>query len=899
MADVLVVDDIPVNRQLLVTLLGYKGHRVFEAGDGEQAISVLRSQQIDLIITDIVMPNLDGIAFIERLRANASTSSIPIILYTAHFASDAACAIARTCGVRYLITKPADPEQIYLVVEQALVEAAGLPVYVDSGRSPRVALSERRTAAGAEQSGAAPEQQTDPVMALKAMSMHLSALLEVGIRLASVHDLETLCSTFCDTAARLVNARYAAIGLLDDAGQERTHYFVSDPNQARRTAAARSRTSRIPDPQRVPADTVSVPPPALETILGSVLALQRPRRFSVKNPPPEKPALVSSESAITSFLAVPISTPSRIYGWLYAVNKIGTSEFVEEDERMALTLAARVAVSLENARLWCERETHIKNLQEEVKARAAAESEARRRAEETEQANIQLNTVLSSMEDGLFQVDLEGKVVYLNPAAEKILGWTFDDVRGGEIHCLIHAPLPRCPAGDCPFLAVMKTGVPCRTSEERFFRKDGSPIIVQVSAAPVIVHDSAIGAVVLFADITAEKEKERQSALLAEKADELQAASRLKNEFIANTSHELRTPLSAILGANELLLGTELSEEQLELASVVQQSAKTLLELVNDILDLSKAEAGKMSLESIEIRPAAVVAEAIDTFANSVRKKQLAITSNIDQSLPPAVFGDRGRLRQILINLVGNAVKFTHQGGVTIGVTLEEENEEDVLLKFTVSDTGIGIAESEQRFLFLPYTQVDGSTARRFGGTGLGLSLSKQLAELMGGTVGVSSKKDEGSTFWFTVRMLRTGPETPAVDDSAPVVPVTIGDGEILVVEDNPVLQSLALNQLARLGLKASAVSDGESALVRVGEKSYSLILMDCYLPGCDGFETTRSIRRMQASSHEHTPIIAITASAMKGDAEKCADAGMDDYLSKPYTLEQLKRKIYCWLARE
>jgi signal transduction histidine kinase len=392
------------------------------------------------------------------------------------------------------------------------------------------------------------------------------------------------------------------------------------------------------------------------------------------------------------------------------------------------------------------------------------------------------------------------------------------------------------------------------------------------------------------------EELEKLNADLKAARDQALEASSLKSAFIANISHELRTPLSGVLGMNELLMTTELNSVQRQYSQVVHDSARSLLSLVNDILDLSKIEAGKMNIEAIALNLDSATQEATNLLAAAAAGKGLDLKIEVDDSLPEQVFGDPIRLHQVLLNLLGNAVKFTHRGSVSLKVSQEASDDQFIRVRFAVTDTGIGVADGEKKYLFMPFSQVDQSTTRRYGGTGLGLTISKRLVELMGGEIGLQSEKGKGSTFWFVLPFRKQG-STVA---SRPIGLGTAFEGygaRVLVVEDNTTLQTLVAKQLEGLGLVADIVSTGEEALDILPKEPYSLILMDCHLPHMDGYEATRLIREREDGTGLHIPIVAMTAGAMKGDPEKCLAVGMDDYLAKPYTLEQLKEKMQRWLV--
>jgi CheY-like chemotaxis protein len=376
--------------------------------------------------------------------------------------------------------------------------------------------------------------------------------------------------------------------------------------------------------------------------------------------------------------------------------------------------------------------------------------------------------------------------------------------------------------------------------------------------------------------------------------DQAVEASSLKSAFIANMSHELRTPLSGVLGMNELLLNSALSDGQRKLAQTVQDSARSLLSIVNDILDLSKIEAGKMNLENIRVNISDIVHDGIQLLSAAARSKNLELQAEIDPALPDKLFGDPVRLHQVLLNLLGNAIKFTYQGAVTVRASLLQEDDTFLTAKFEVVDTGIGISNEDRRFLFLPFTQVDRSTTRIYGGTGLGLNISKRLVELMGGQIGVDTESGKGSTFWFTVPFKKKGTEAmPRPEGTQHGV---TADSEILIVEDHPALQDMVDMQLTHLGLPHRVVGTAEEALSLIQSHEFALVLMDCHLPKMDGYDATRAIRELEKDGTRHLPIVAMTAGAMKGDPEKCLAAGMDDYLAKPYTIEQLRDKLSRWI---
>jgi PAS domain S-box-containing protein len=511
--------------------------------------------------------------------------------------------------------------------------------------------------------------------------------------------------------------------------------------------------------------------------------------------------------------------------------------------------------------------------------------------EELERSEEQFRTLFEDAPVAYDEADTEGIVRRVNRAECDLLGKPRAELLGKPLWDAMSSASKAHSLE--AFRKKLESRQPLAPFEREYVRPDGQLLVLLVNQSVIRDHHGvATGIRSTSLDITQRKKTEEQLLRIKEEAE---AANRAKGEFLANMSHEIRTPMAGVLGMVDLVLSTPLTAEQKDHLAMARTSADSLLTLLNDILDLSKIEAGRLDLAAAPFSLRDSVLGAVGMFSVRAREKGLELKAEIAADAPVAVVGDALRMRQVLINLIGNAIKFTDRGSVTLRVAAENRSETAAVLRVEVADTGVGVPKHMRSVIFEPFRQADGSTTRRFEGTGLGLTISARLVDLMGGRIGMQSEVGTGSTFFFTVPVgIASAADIAAAPPAvvAPVSPSPTRPLRILLAEDNPVNQRLATVLLQREGHEVVVVGDGRKAVAAVQAGMFDIVLMDVQMPSMDGLEAAIAIRRSEKDSGRRIPIVAMTAHAMTGDRDRCLEAGMDDYLSKPIVPADLRATL-------
>ena len=493
-------------------------------------------------------------------------------------------------------------------------------------------------------------------------------------------------------------------------------------------------------------------------------------------------------------------------------------------------------------------------------------------------------TLVEASPVAIVVLDAEHKIISCNPAFQELFGYSLEEAIGKNLDNLVSGDTEKESATE--YTKRVLAGETIHGIGKRY-RKDGTAVDVEILGAPIIVDGKMIGVLGLYHDITKLIEAQRK----AEEAD------KAKSEFLANMSHEIRTPMNGVIGMIELALDTELTDEQRDFLLTARESAFALLDLINDILDFSKIEAGKLELETIDFELRNTVETVAYTLAQRAEAKGLEMATLVDHDVPDYLRGDPGRLRQILVNLIGNAIKFTETGDISVRASLVSEDEKTVTIRFSVKDTGIGIPKDRQDAIFERFKQADGSTTRRYGGTGLGLAISAQLVRMMGGTIEVESEVGKGSTFTFTAKFEKQ----TDVDKKPQIIPVELKNVRILGVDDNETNRKVIKIMVEGFGCRIDTVDNGHAAIEAIRQSykendPYQLVLLDMQMPDMDGEQTLQLIK--EDETIKDVKIIILTSMGQRGDAARLESKGCSGYLLKPVKQNQLFDAIIAVLGK-
>jgi hypothetical protein len=490
-----------------------------------------------------------------------------------------------------------------------------------------------------------------------------------------------------------------------------------------------------------------------------------------------------------------------------------------------------------------------------------------------------LRLITDNMIDAITQIDFKGSVLFTSPSIWHLLGYTPEELMGRNLFEFIHPE--DIPAAKKRFKYRLKEWENF-TSELRLKRKDETFIWVESSGNVIADEEGKLSIVYVSRDINMKRRAQQE---MIRSKEEAELANQAKSEFLANMSHEIRTPMNGIIGMTNLTLMSSLTDEQRENLTMVKNSGESLLRIINSILDFSKIESGKIAIEKSKFDIRMLLRRICSPFEIQAVNKDIKFKVTLDERIPEFIIGDPNKLGQILNNLIGNAVKFTSKGNVHVTADLDGQGEGMLELRFTVSDTGIGIAQRDRNKIFQSFAQVDGSITRRYGGTGLGLAITRQLVEMMGGEVNFVSKPNVGSKFFFTLPFEASVTKAKFnMEDELAKIPEPVRKLKILLVEDDKINQAFALNLLRKQGHKVIVAENGLEAINQLILDSFDIVFMDIQMPELDGVQATRIIRHKLLISD--MPIIALTAHALRGDKARFIDAGMDGYISKPIEVD-------------
>ena len=895
----LYVEDDEDSRKELSEFLSRSVGNLITATNGLEGVEAFNRHHPDIILTDILMPVMDGLAMAEKIRE--TDNSVPIIVLTAFEQNDYLMKSVNMGIDRYLI-KPVDIHKLQeallkfsrrLATEKqlknslqaseekyrALVECVSeIIVVIQDGKACMVNPAATRVTGYSEQ-----ELTSTPFPVF----LHPDDRDKVVERhWARLRGEEPLGRNY---EFRLITKDARAIWFVNCAtiinweGRPATLSILTDINEQRKLEEAlRDREAKF----RLLTENTS----------DNIWTMNLDGRLTFISQSISRIRGYSAEEAITQSLDEVIAPNSLATAYAKLGETVANVKLGIPVEKVLLELEL---LCKDGSSVWTE--IIINGMYDNdgafVQLVGVTRDIGKRRRREFEL--LKLSRAVEQTPVSIVITDVAGYIEFVNPKFSELTGYTSEEAVGRNPRVLKSGNTPKSTYKD--LWETIKSG---KIWQGEFHNKskDGSLFWEHATISPL--RDSA-GSITHFIAV---KENITEKKIIMEQLvyakEQAEAATRAKGDFLATMSHEIRTPMNGVIGMTGLLLDTELDEKQRLYAETVSRSGDHLLTLINDILDFSKIESGKMDIELLDFDLRQTLEETTLMFGQRADEAGLKLACRMEPDVPQYLKGDPGRVRQIVTNLVGNAIKFTSQGSVIVNASLASEQDDCAIVRFEIIDTGIGIPASRLAAIFEPFTQASGSTSRKYGGTGLGLAICKQLAELMGGEIGVTSEMGKGSTFWFNARFERCSEseveqlvrlseqQTTVVNSSANRT------ARILLAEDNIINQKVAQGILNQLGFKCDVVANGEEAVQALEMIDYDLVLMDCQMPVMDGFEAAAIIRSPESVVYNRdVPIIAMTANAMKGDREKCLAAGMNDYLSKPVKKGELAGRLDSWLA--
>lgn len=846
-ARILIVDDERHMRDMLEAILKKEGHDTLIAADGIEAMEVLEQQKPDLVILDVMMPRMDGFQVAERLKSNSATESIPIIMMTA-LHDHASCARGLKAGAEEFLAKPFEPLTLNIRVRNLLRLKELHDLTRDHNRILETKVLERTA-----------DLQTANKALQKSTDLLQNIIESVPVRVFwKDRDSRYLG---CNTTF----ARDAGLSSPDEL-IDKTDYEMGWKEQAD--------LYRADDKAVIESDTPKLDYEELQITPDGKTIWLRTSKVPLCNDAQEAIGILGIYEDITERkqneekMARDFHTQRVLSEILRtSLQPLTLEEILQHSLEVLLSSATHLALSGKGAIFLTEKGSDVLRLQ----AQHGLPEQMQTVCAEVPFGECLCGRAASSRE-----------IVFTNNVDE------CHERRYEGMFPHGHYSIPILSASKV--LGVLNT-----------FVHEGDEESQELEQFLTTVADSLAGII----------EHKRLEAALIEAKEAAEAADSAKSEFLANMSHEIRTPLHGIIGMAGLLTDTKLTDKQNGYIQALSRSGNSLLGIINDILDFSKIRAGCLEIENIPFDPRQVMVDTVSILKAEAITQGIDLAFHCPADIPRRLMGDPVRLHQVLLNLAGNAFKFTHEGEISLKVvSLESEHSqlttgnsqpETCSLRFSVSDSGIGIPQDKLDIIFDKFSQADASTTRKYGGTGLGLAICRDLVKLMGGEIGVESREGAGSTFWFTLTLPITKEEPGAhlqQDTTEKTELVGLDGAKILLVEDNPVNRMLGKAMLEKSGCHVDMAVDGKKAVEMFEHSPFDLILMDLQMPVMGGLKATAAIRQRETEKGlgAHVPIIALTANVLKGTRKSCSEAGMDDYLAKPMTREVLTRMLTRWL---